>query len=744
MTKVAILWHMHQPFYEDLATGEHIMPWVRLHALKDYFGMVALLREFPKVRMTFNLVPSLLVQIEAFANASARDRFLELGLKPAAQLTEDERTFVVANFFHAQRARMIDVYPRYAELFEQRERARRGGISGDLSAREQARVFDEASLRDLQVWQKLAWIDPMYLAEDPRVRALVKQDRGFSEEDKNTLRAVELELLQRVIPEYRAAADRGQVELSVSPFYHPILPLLCDTDVYLRNDPQARLPRQRFHHPEDAREQLTRAVTYFEKLFGRRPQGLWPSEGSVSDDMVPLAAEAGIRWMATDEIILARSLGRPLPRSGHDRLEHPELLYRPYRLATPHGDLACLFRDHALSDLIGFSYSNWSPHDAGRDLIDRLADAGRRYSERTGGEEATISVILDGENAWEHYEGGGRPFLRSLYQGLSEHAELRTVTMAEAAAGPTERLRTLYPGSWVNGDFYIWIGHTDDRKAWGQLAEARDTYTQCADSDSLDAGAKARAFEEILIAEGSDWCWWYGDDHSSGHDLEFDDLFRRHLRNVYRLLRKPVPEELYVSNISSPPTQGAIVQPAGFVRPLIDGEVSNYFEWLGAGLVDGHDLAGTMHQADAPANRLVTALHFGFDLRRLFIRVDMARRAADVLASGRFSCRLIFLVPTTLRLDLIRDGSKWQAVIAAPEPDERGTPLRTPIEGQADVGDILEFAISLDTLGVKPGDALAFSISVLDEGVEVQRYPGFSAIETHVPTSQLEELNWRA
>jgi alpha-amylase/alpha-mannosidase (GH57 family) len=740
MTKVAILWHMHQPQYEDLATGEHFMPWVRLHALKDYFGMVALLREFPKARMTFNLVPSLLVQIQAFADANARDRFLELGLKPAVHLSEDERTFVVANFFHAQRARMIGAYPRYAELLDQRERARRVGLAGDLSARDQARVFDESDLRDLQVWQKLVWIDPIYLADDTRIHALVRKDRGFSEEDKRTLRNVELELLQRVIPEYRAAADRGQVELSVSPFYHPILPLLCDTDVYLRNDPHAKLPRQRFHHPEDAKEQLTRAVTYYEARFGRRPRGLWPSEGSVSDDMMPLAAEAGFEWLATDEIILARSLGRPLPRDGQDRLEHPELLYRPYRLATPHGDVTCLFRDHALSDLIGFSYSNWPAHDAARDLIDRLADAGRRFAERTGGEEATISIILDGENAWEHYEGGGRPFLRALYEGLSEHAELRTVTMAEAAAGPAERLRSLYPGSWVNGDFYIWIGHADDRKAWGQLAEARDAYTQ-AESETLDPESRARAFEEILIAEGSDWCWWYGDDHSSEHDLEFDDLFRRHLRNVYRLLGKPVPEELYVTNISSPSAQSTIIQPAGFLQPAIDGEVSNYFEWLGAGLVDGHDLAGTMHQADAAAHQVVMALYFGFDTSRLYVRVDMVRRAADVLGPGRFSCRLIFLLPSTLRLDLKREGGVWRAVLPAPDTDHR-PPIS--LDAEVRVADIVELALSLDSLGVKPGDPVAFSISVLEDGQEVQRYPGYSAIETHVPTPQLEQRNWRA
>ena len=328
MTKVAILWHMHQPFYEDLVTHEHILPWVRMHALKDYYGMIALLREFPDVHMTFNLVPSLMVQLEEFAAGRAHDRHLELSLKPAAELTPADAVFILENFFHAQRARMIDVYPRYAELA-----ARRGGGEPDAAqARTLVPRYSVGDLRDLQVWQKLAWIDPIYLDGDARVRALVEKGRDFSEEDKALLHEVELELLNKVIPEYREAAERGQAELSTSPFYHPILPLLCDTDVYLRTHPDARRPRQRFAHPEDAALQLARAVQCHERLFGHPPAGLWPSEGSVSDAMVPLVAGAGFRWMATDELILARTLHTTFTRDGHGRVEQPESLYRPYRV----------------------------------------------------------------------------------------------------------------------------------------------------------------------------------------------------------------------------------------------------------------------------------------------------------------------------------------------------------------------------------------------------------------------------
>ncbi len=296
MTNVAILWHMHQPFYQDLVTGEHILPWVRLHGLKDYYGMVALLREFPAVKLTFTLVPSLLVQLEAFAADQARDRTLALSLKPAAQLTDEDKRFILANFFHAQRARMIEPYPRYAELLRRREQA--GGNGGALKA------FTDADFRDLQVWHKLAWVDPFWMDSDPRVKGLLAQGRAFTEDDKLVLRDVELEILGRVIPEYAAAAARGQIEIAASPFYHPILPLLCDTDVYLRTHPQSRMPRQRFRHPEDALAQLERAAVYHERQFGRRPSGLWPSEGSVSDAMIPLAAQAGYRWLATDEAIL--------------------------------------------------------------------------------------------------------------------------------------------------------------------------------------------------------------------------------------------------------------------------------------------------------------------------------------------------------------------------------------------------------------------------------------------------------
>jgi len=734
MTRLAILWHMHQPYYEDPLTGEHLLPWVRLHALKDYYGMAALTREFPTVRMTFNLVPSLLVQLEAFADNRARDRDLELTLKPAETLDESDIDAILETFFHAQRQRMIDVYPRYAELL-----ARRGGSMPTAADRRAAAArFSRDDLRDLQVWHKLAWLDPYYLDGDPRVRRLVDQGRGFTEDDKQALRAVELELLNAVIPEYRDARARGQVELSTSPFFHPILPLLCDSDIYLRTHPDARRPRRRFIHPEDAAEQLQRAVSNHTRLFGAPPLGLWPSEGSVSDAMVPLAAAAGFEWMATDEQILAKSLGIAFTRDSWGHVEQPDRLYAPYRVRAGGASIACAFRDHSLSDLIGFTYSGWGADAAADDFVRRIADAGRAYGQRTGGGEATIPVILDGENAWEHFEGGGRPFLRALYRRLTNHPDIRTVTMTEACQAPGWELTSIFPGSWIDANFYIWIGHADDQRAWSQLADARAAL----DAATVDAGAVAAARDAVLIAEGSDWFWWYGDDHSSAHDQEFDDLFRRHLRNVYRLLQQPVPDELYASNISTGQVTARQTEPRRLLAPTLDGEETSYFEWLAAGSVSVSAAGGAMHRTDAPPG-IVTAVRFGFDEERLYVRIDGSRPMVDVLAAG-CDVSLKFLQPAGVRFCVSQvvgrlHGAFWDRPAAAPDWTER----RAGASAVA-VGAILELALPWAELGASRRDPVAFFVAVDRGDTEQERHPAQQPITVAMPDASFLARLWTA
>ena len=716
MTRVALLWHMHQPFYQDLVTGEHILPWVRLHALKDYYGMAALLREFPRVKATFNLVPSLLVQLEAFADDRAQDRSLTVSLSPADRLTPADVAFMRSHFFHAQRQRMIDPYPRYAEL---------------LARRDDNYSVDD--LRDLQVWHKLVWIDPFYLDGDPRIRALIAKGRNYTEDDKAALRAVELEILRRVVPEYRDGVARGQIEVSASPFYHPILPLLCDTDVYLRTHPEARRPRHPFARPEDAAAQLELAAGYHARVFGRPPGGLWPSEGSVSDAMVPLAAQAGFQWMATDELILARTLGATFSRDGHGHLEQPERLYLPYVVRTGGASIACAFRDHVLSDLIGFTYAGWSADSAADDFVGRIVEAGRRFRARSsGGEDALIPIILDGENAWEHFEGGGRPFLRALYGRLEHHPELRTVTMSEGCADAVQELPGIFPGSWIDANFYIWIGHADDQRAWSQMADARDAL---ADAEATAAAAPqinlAAAHEEVLIAEGSDWCWWYGDDHSSEHDHAFDELFRLHLRNAYRLMGRPIPDELYETNISTLPVTGHAAQsePSMLIAPTIDGEETSYFEWLGAGLYEVPTTAGAMHQADRRPPR-IAAVRFGCDRESVFVRIDGAEPIQDLLADGH-------------RVAVKFNGTGGSTLTV--RADIGRLAVSGPATAAVAVGRLLEASVRLEELGVSAGHPMALVVTVSDaSGAEIERHPAHRPIQLVTPDAEFESRNWRA
>jgi alpha-amylase/alpha-mannosidase (GH57 family) len=686
MVKLALLWHMHQPYYEDLATGEHILPWVRLHAIKDYWGMVAMLEEFPGIHVTFNLVPSLIRQVQAFAEDRAKDRHLEIGLKPAADLTAEESRWMVANGFHAPYGRMIGPYPRYAQLHAQR------------MARQ---AFSEDDVRDLQVWHKLAWMDPDLLIRDERLAALITRDRGYTEADKTLLRDVELDLLSRVVPAYREASARGQVELSTSPYYHPILPLLCDSDAHQHAHPGAPKPRQRFQRPDDARLQIDRAIAFHEATFGSRPSGMWPSEGSVSDESVALIASAGLKWIATDEDILARSLRTAM---------RPELLYRPYRVGEA-GPVA-LFRDHAMSDRVGFQYQSWDARAAAADFVEHVRAAGRRFVEAGGGEVATVPVILDGENAWEYYDGGGRPFLRALYAALSEAPDITTVTMSEAAVGPARTLPSIFPGSWINGDFYIWIGHRDDHRAWDQLSDARTAFERRA--GFVTAAARDRALEELLIAEGSDWFWWYGDDHSSDHDADFDDLFRRHIRNTYAALELPVPEELFATNI----TTGAgpdRLEPSGLMSITVDGKDTSFLEWVGAANPVLSRPGGAMHEVSA--SPLIADVRVGRSANALCLRIQ-----GPELVTG------------------LTSGAVTLALVIG-RTDVRVVPIPRPWLG---VGTIVEAAIPFASIGFDDG-TIEFAIQVRDSSDAVlETVPHGRHWTLAVPRPDAVTADWQA
>jgi alpha-amylase/alpha-mannosidase (GH57 family) len=689
---LCFLWHMHQPFYKDLVSGEYKLPWTRLHALKDYRGMVRILEEFPLVHQTFNLVPSMMVQVEEYASGQASDPFLRCALKPAEELTEEERHFILRYFFQANPSRMIYRYPRYGELFEAWQAAEKNIKRARL-------IFGTQAYRDLQVLSQLAWFDEDSLRDDPDVHDLARKGRDYTLEDQALLGRKQTEFLATVLPAYQKLAGRGQIEISTTPFYHPILPLLCDSDIADAAHPHVPLP-SRYRHPQDARLQLERSRDYIREKFGLPPAGLWPSEGSVSDEVLALAADLGFRWTATDNGVLARTLGRAIDVSES---------YRPYLWRHDGREIRMVFRDHFLSDLVGFVYSRMGPVEAAADLLHRVHENCRGILAE--GRDALVPIILDGENAWEYYDQNGRPFLRELYRLISNDSRIAALTVSEALERlDPEPIGHIFPGSWINANFDIWIGAAEDNQAWECLLRARQTYDRVLASPEGAAISEERrrlALEELLIAEGSDWCWWYGPEHSSDNRPEFDKLFRDHLANVYRLLSLVPPEELSRPILKLAATEYH-APPSALIRPTVDGEVTSFFEWLGAGVVRMDGRSGAMHGGTP----LIQELYYGCDGSNFYLRLDFEAGVESSLPGMQVR---IIAGAAALWIKL----EQGRAVVVEGAGDGTAAAYRK----------CLEICVPLQSAGVEAGDLLKLQVSLWHEGLPVDSLPAQGWLE---------------
>jgi alpha-amylase/alpha-mannosidase (GH57 family) len=733
---VALLWHFHQPFYKDLVSGEYWFPWVRLHAVKDYYEMANLVIASPGVRLNFNFVPCLLQQLDDYAEATAKERVLELSLTPARDLTPSQQIGILAQFFSANWETMVDPYPRYRELLEKRGR---GG--GSRQWEEVRGHFSPQDFLDLQVWFNLVWFHSRRRRADPFLRDLVRKGRGFSEEEKLSLLAKQREVIAQIIPLYRALFEEGRLELTTSPFYHPILPLLCDTEVAREASPDLVLPRNRFHHPEDARAQIKAALQCHREHFGHSPSGMWPSEGAVSNETAAMAAEAGFKWIASDEEILFRSLGLPLPGIDGPRQFDHRILYSPYLFRGSEPPIAMLFRDHHLSDLIGFTYARWDPKVAAQDFLGRLHQLRCRVAGGSNEGPFLVTIILDGENAWEYYQDDGGDFLAYLYEGLARGEGLETVKISDFLHRfpPQREIPKIAAGSWINHDFRIWIGHEEDNAAWDLLAQTRNDLVFFEErSRSAPGGgevqAREKAWQEIYIAEGSDWCWWYGDEHSSAMDEEFDNLFRKHLMNVYILTGAEIPDRLYTPLIGGKRGVTQLLRWADLIHPVLDGRVTNYFEWLPAASYCPAKAGDVMHLA----RPLISGIWVGFDWNAMYLRIDIQPGLRD-LGEEDSMVEVHMLAPSSLRLEAKLKTS------GATEKETRSGTEALPLKGfRAAVDKILEMGIPLSELGVKGGEEVRFIILVSVGGKERERWPRTSCFVTQAPCPELLSDFWQA
>jgi alpha-amylase/alpha-mannosidase (GH57 family) len=728
--RICFLWHMHQPYYTDPVAGSASMPWVRLHATKAYYDMAYGLEKFPSIKATFNFTPSLLRQLQEIGSGAVRDLFLEYAQRPAEDLRPEEKAFLIRHFFSANWATMVRPYPRYHELL-----VKRGTDVYGHDLERIARQFSTQDLLDLQTWHNLAWFGYGTVSRYPRLAALREKNRGFTEGEKQEVLALQLIAMQDIVPLYRRLMEQEQIELTTTPFFHPILPLIIDTDFTRRARPDLPLP-SRFHAPDDAETQLQRAVEFHTATFGRAPVGLWPSEGSVCPELIPMMSKVGLRWLATDEGILARSLD-----AAQQPWQRHRDLYQPYRVGPENHDVTILFRDREISDAFGFVYHKTTPEIAAEDVLRRL----RQIICDAPQEQVTIAIVLDGENPWEHYHEGGEQFLSLLYKACSTGAldsdavRTTTATISQAlnAAPATRQISHLHSGSWINQDYKIWIGHQEDNRGWDLVSQTRSRLAEIA--ATLPPDRAQAAWDELYAAEGSDWFWWYGDDFDTDYKVEFDRLFRTHLRNVWTIAGLTPPELLSqpICSFRGMPESDLVTMPLSLVSPSIDGLVTDFFEWRGAGRIKTQPPLGAMWKAEG----LFTDIQFGWSLDQLYLRLDpdeqsQPRQAALTvelqLQTPEHLYRLSFSLepsgPNQFLLSQKLASGYWQ----------ENSPYQSICHRK-----IIELSVPFKDLQVTAGQELRMTILALEHRLEVARYPYQRPAIFTVPGPEFEAGLWR-
>ena len=702
------LWHHHQPDYRSPRERRSVLPWVRLHATKDYLDMALRLARFPRVRATFNFVPSLLDQLDDVALGRG-DELFELLARPIASLDAAERAAI------ARRCALVPPWARekWNDL---------GALIARASRRGAASAAADRDLLALEIAFLIAWIDPVFHG-DPAVAGALGRRGAPSESDRDALLALHRRLTAEVVPAYRALAERGQIELAASAYFHPILPLLIDPRSLMRARPDLHVPAAANPAPEDAARQVERALERHAQAFGERPGGMWPPEGSVSPETAECLSRAGVTWIASDEGVLWHSL------AAIDRRR--ELLYRPWRVPTPAGEIAMLFRDHELSDRIGFVYHHWRPETAADDFLARVRRIAREHGQER---RLAITVILDGENCWEHYPEDGGPFLDALYERLQAADDIHTTTPGEllARAAPRDEIARLHSGSWIDADFHIWMGHAEKNRAWDYLGRTRLALVEA----GATPASHPEAWNHLDAAAGSDWFWWFGDDHFTPDKAVFDRLFREHLQGAWSAIGREAPLWLESAVARALDDREHARRPIGILRPVLDGERTNFYEWHAAGRLRT-GAGGSMHrQAGA-----VSDLFYGFDLDTLYLRLDFAKDRRPGPAAGL----VVELAAPRICAAIVRSLARGRpAVEVEGAAGAAGGGEGAAAGASCAIGSVLELGLPFAALGLAAGDEVELRVRLVEAGATIETVPDGDMIRFTVPDESYEFSMWSA
>jgi len=576
--ELSFLWHMHQPDYRD-AKGIMRMPWVFLHAIKDYYDMPWMLSKFSSLKASFNITPPLIEQLRLYEKPLENDYFLNLWYKEPSELTPTQREWLIKTCKSSNYDMMVKKNPYYLELYHKE-------------------TLTDSEIIDIEILFMLAWSGPYLRLHSGVIQELLNRDR-YTRKDKVELFNTLTKFVAKILPFYSSLLKSKQISLSTTPYNHPILPLLVDMDNVKKANPNSTPPEDSISLYEDAKEQVARAIELYRDVFDAEPIGFWPAEGAVDEITIKIYREFNIKWIATDEAILFKSL----------KDTNRDNLYRAYIK----DGLNIYFRDHGLSDLFGFDYRFKPPSQAVEHFISSLDN----IRVRGEGERKSVFVILDGENAWEYYQSNGYSFFMQLYEELVESKWCETTTMDDIAfRDKSTPLESISSGSWIYGDFITWSGHPEKNRAWEMIFQTKRDYLEV--ESTLTNKIKEKIKFHFLASECSDWFWWYGDDHNTTFALEFDRLFRGHLIAIYELMRSSVPTNILTPIIQNSSQKPLIYPPHNLISPVIDGKKSNFFEWLDGGKIDEGNLYSTMDRVRGP----IDTIKYGFDSKHIYILFD--------------------------------------------------------------------------------------------------------------------------
>jgi len=710
---LVFLWHMHQPFYGDPVAGFYSMPWVRLHGLKGYYDLPLLLKQFPEIGFNINLTPSLLKQLRDYTELNIYDEYYHLSAKPSSELTPSEKIFLLRNFFLCRKDTMITPHRGYQRLLAKR------GTQPGIDLERAALDFSSQEFTDLQTWFNLTWFGFKAREQYPELEELQIKDAQFSEQDKNRLLEIQREILARLLPLYRELWTQGRLEISTTPFYHPILPLLCDTEIAREASPGMTLP-SRFSWPQDALAQVKSGLDYAEQTLQKRPEGMWPGENAVSDQALRIMAENGVKWANTDEQLLKKT------RPGKNRAE---LVYHPCRFQDT--ALQVVFRDQEISDIISFNYSQLEPETAVADFLRRI-DAIKKQLDRLGKPRGLVLIALDGENPWEAFPESGKEFLNLLFAKLAAEPGVKTSNLAQALKNyEPEPLYHLAPGTWIKGSFEIWIGHPEENQAWDYLNLVRRDAEE--NFKTASGPALELAKSELYAAEGSDWFWWYGDDFYSEIDTEFDNIFRTHLKNVYLALGKTPPLLLEEPVKFDHPVKLA-QKPLGFISPIIDGRESSFYEWQDAGNFDVLKVLRGYYSQEPHFSKIF----FGFDSLNLYLRLD-PHRPEEV--KDQLTVEIRFEKPWKVQIQFpynleAESHPKFRVILC------QGKEECVFENDSIRKNKLFELAIPFSDLGFQASQEAWFRVYINKDDRQLARYPRDGLISFTIPGPDFESRMW--